>query len=59
VFNTLIRRRNAAENAFAGVDVYLTMRRDLIPNLVAMALNFHLSAFLVAADEARAVCRQR
>ncbi|HRQ65543.1 MAG TPA: LemA family protein [Xanthomonadaceae bacterium] len=34
VFNTLIRRRNAAENAFAAVDVYLTMRWDLIPNLV-------------------------
>jgi LemA protein len=33
VFNTLIRRRNAAENAFAGIDVYLTMRCDLIPNL--------------------------
>jgi LemA protein len=34
VFNTLIRRRNAAENAYAGIDVYLTMRYDLIPNLV-------------------------
>lgn len=34
VFNTLVRRRNAAENAFAGIDVYLTMRYDLIPNLV-------------------------
>lgn len=33
-YNLLIRRRNAAENAFAGIDVYLTMRYDLIPNLV-------------------------
>ncbi len=35
MFNTLVRRRNAADNAFAAVDAYLTMRYDLIPNLVA------------------------
>ena len=34
LYNMLIRRRNAAENAFAGIDVYLKMRYDLIPNLV-------------------------
>jgi len=34
IYNLLISRRNAAENAFAGIDIYLTMRYDLIPNLV-------------------------
>ena len=34
-FNALVARRNAVGNAFAGVDAYLAMRYDLIPNLVA------------------------
>lgn len=33
-FNLLVRRRNAVDNAFAGVDAYLLMRYDLIPSLV-------------------------
>jgi LemA protein len=34
IYNLLIRRRNRVDNAFAGVDAYLTMRYELIPNLV-------------------------
>jgi LemA protein len=34
VYNALVRRRNAADNAFAAVDTYLMMRYELIPNLV-------------------------
>src|SRR5438045_2358190 len=33
-YNGLICKRNAAENAWAQVDVQLTRRHDLIPNLV-------------------------
>ena len=35
MYNRLIGRRNAVENAFAGIDTTLKMRYDLIPNLVA------------------------
>src|SRR3954452_24126855 len=33
-YNGLVRKRNSAENAWAQVDVQLTRRHDLIPNLV-------------------------
>ena len=35
VFNRLVARRNACSMARAGIDVNLTRRHDLIPNLVA------------------------
>ena len=35
LFNSLIARRNAVNNAFASIDAYLKKRYDLIPNLVA------------------------
>lgn len=35
LYNSLIRRKNAADNAFASVDALLKKRYDLIPNLVA------------------------
>jgi LemA protein len=35
LFNSLIAKRNAVNNAFAGIDAYLKKRYDLIPNLVA------------------------
>ncbi len=38
--NKLIRRRNQADNAFAGVGAYLKKRYDLIPNLVAAAQEY-------------------
>jgi LemA protein len=34
IFNGLVRARNAFKNAFAQIDVQLTRRYDLIPNLV-------------------------
>ena len=34
-FNLLVSRRNQADNAAAGIDVYLKQRFDLIPNLVS------------------------
>lgn len=34
VFNRLVRNRNRVENAWAGIDVQLRRRYDLIPNLV-------------------------
>ncbi|GAB3586720.1 LemA family protein [Amycolatopsis endophytica] len=36
-YNGLVRRRNAYQNAFAQIDVQLTRRHDLIPNLVETA----------------------
>lgn len=37
VYNGLVRLRNAYKNAFAQIDVQLTRRHDLIPNLVETA----------------------
>jgi LemA protein len=37
VYNGLVRARNAYKNAFAQIDVQLTRRHDLIPNLVETA----------------------
>jgi len=34
IYNDLVTRRNAYRNAFAQIDVQLTRRHDLIPNLV-------------------------
>lgn len=34
IFNRLVRHRNRCENAWAGIDVQLRRRYDLIPNLV-------------------------
>lgn len=34
IYNGLVTRRNQVENAFAGIDVQLKKRYDLIPNLV-------------------------
>ena len=36
-YNGLVRRRNTYQNAFAQIDVQLTRRHDLIPNLVETA----------------------
>ena len=40
VYNGLVRARNAYENAFAQIDVQLTRRHDLIPNLVETAKGY-------------------
>ena len=34
VANKLVRKKGEVDNAFADIDVYLTKRFDLIPNLV-------------------------
>lgn len=40
VYNRLVRARNAYKNAFAQIDVQLTRRHDLIPNLVEVAKGY-------------------
>jgi len=40
VYNGLVRARNAYKNAFAQIDVQLTRRHDLIPNLVEVAKGY-------------------
>lgn len=39
-YNGLVRTRNAYRNAFAQIDVQLTRRHDLIPNLVEVAKGY-------------------
>ncbi len=34
IYNSLVRKKNDVENAFASIDVMLKKRYDLIPNLV-------------------------
>ena len=40
LYNALIAKRNAYKNAFAQIDVQLTRRHDLIPNLVETAKGY-------------------
>ena len=40
LYNGLVRGRNAYRNAFAQIDVQLTRRHDLIPNLVEVAKGY-------------------
>ncbi len=40
IYNGLITARNAFKNAFAQIDVQLTRRHDLIPNLVEIAKGY-------------------
>ena len=40
VYNELIKLQNRYENAFAQIDVQLTRRHDLIPNLVETAKGY-------------------
>lgn len=40
IYNGLITARNAYKNAFAQIDVQLTRRHDLIPNLVEVARGY-------------------
>jgi len=39
-FNLLVRRRNLVSEAWAGIDVQLQRRHELIPNLVAVARGY-------------------
>ena len=55
IYNRLVRARNAYKNSFAQIDVQLTRRHDLIPNLVetAKAYMAHERGTLEAVIQAR------
>ena len=55
VYNGLVTARNAVRNAFAQIDVQLTRRHDLIPNLVEVARGYlkHERETLEAVIQAR------
>lgn len=40
VYNSFVSKRNQVKNAFAGMDVQLKKRYDLIPNIVATVQNY-------------------
>ena len=56
IYNGLVTARNAFKNAFAQIDVQLTRRYDLIPNLVEVAKGYmaHERETLEAVIKARA-----
>ena len=56
IYNGLVTGRNAYKNAFAQIDVQLTRRYDLIPNLVEVAKGYmaHERETLEAVVQARA-----
>src|SRR4249919_3835397 len=56
IYNRLVAARNAYKNAFAQIDVQLTRRYDLIPNLVETAKGYikHERETLEAVIKARA-----
>ena len=56
IYNGLVTARNAFKNAFAQIDVQLTRRHDLIPNLVEIARKYmqHERETLEAVIQARA-----
>ncbi len=62
LYNSLVRKKNEVENAFASVDVMLKKRYDLIPNLVATVKSYmkHENTLLseLTALRARAVSGQ-
>jgi LemA protein len=55
IYNRLVQGRNACRNAFAQIDVQLTRRHDLVPNLVEVARRYlqHERETLEAVIEAR------
>jgi LemA protein len=56
IYNGLVTSRNAYKNAFAQIDVQLTRRYDLIPNLIEVAKGYlsHERETLEAVIQARA-----
>ncbi len=40
IYNSLVRQRNDIDNAFAQINVQLTRRYELIPNLVEVAKKY-------------------
>jgi LemA protein len=60
MYNSLVRARHDYQNAYAQIDVQLTRRHDLIPNLVETAKAYmrHEQATLAAVANARAAAVQ-
>jgi len=60
IFNSLVRKRNAADFAFSCIDVQLKKRFDLIPNLVAVVKGYatHEATVLREVTELRAQLAQ-
>jgi LemA protein len=60
MYNSLVRARHNFQNAYAQIDVQLTRRHDLIPNLVETAKAYmrHEQATLAAVTNARAAAVQ-
>ena len=56
LYNSLVRKKNDVENAFASVDVMLKKRYDLIPNLVETVKSYmkHEKSLLTELTELRA-----
>src|SRR5512134_3489618 len=56
IYNRLVRLRNQARTAWADIDVQLTRRHDLVPQLVAAVKGYvgHEKAVLEAVTELRA-----
>ncbi|HEX8645593.1 MAG TPA: LemA family protein [Thermoleophilaceae bacterium] len=60
IYNSLVAKRNRAENAWAQVDVQLRRRHDLIPNLVETVKGYaaHERGTFEAVTEARSAAQQ-
>ena len=54
LYNRLVRQRNIVAEAWAGIDVQLTRRADLIPNLVEMVKGYQTYEASVLEDVTRA-----
>jgi LemA protein len=56
IYNRLVRYRNLVEESWSGIDVQLTRRHDLIPNLIKVAERYrvHEAELLKEVTEARA-----
>jgi LemA protein len=61
VFNRLVRLRNQTRSAWADIDVQLTRRHDLVPQLVAAVKGYagHEQAVLAAVTELRTQAMQQ
>jgi LemA protein len=56
IYNGLVEKKNAVDNAFAGIDAMLKKRFDLIPSLVAVVKQYakHEAETLIKVTQARA-----
>jgi LemA protein len=61
MYNSLVNRRNQAENSFSSIDVYLKKRSDLIPQLVETVRGYmkHEEQVLTKLSELRSTIRSK